>query len=1727
MMDQQLKLANLRAKLLGSTGGRETKLNFEALTDLIDEAKFNRASVMDASRCAQELAALLAMPAAALRAVTIRQITEYGRGAELPDWHGSEPRHTMVWYQCMSRLRLVEFGAGDVIVQEGARDSQAYWLLTGEAMISSNSDPDAVSKLEVWDMFGEAALQQAPYTCTVMAVGKVQCATISEASYKAALATLATETPESLQRKHLMMHDRGTRSAGHLDDMAGMLQAVEMFQHMEPLLCREVCNLVEYMSVPEGTVLFEEGDRVDFCYIVLSGKVVFSKISENGRRREDIGSKAAGEHFGSLTTLASPDRKRPFSARSAAATTELALISRLGYNRVVKQQLKSTIDVRVKLLQQLHVFKDTVVELQKAASCCQDMVFSPGVTIVDPTQPGNAHVYFILEGECKLMWVADGAEQRPPSLEDLTKDSASHPSPAMVALAMHGFVAHPPTKGPAAHTSSPAQHAAPGDMMNGFLLHNSNSVFTIVSVTAVKLMCLEAVAIESTFGLDACEALKALALSQTQGYLERVAHVLSVRQSMLANITSGKQELPEAQMGPFLDHYVPQFTPTTGIHLSRLPYMSQLRDIPLTTVLGGSMTSLADDPPSPPHRQHPLASAAGTAPPGSGGLVTSSDFLVSGRKLSVAMTPKQRHEADAGRQTAMLRQRRGLGAPPPLAPFAGSISLSVLDSSTAVRCRRVSPHAPTTAAFSLGVAHVGYRRVGGSCSAGSDGGGGGSRRRCRPAAVRQGRCWGAGASRRASGAGGSDHHAFSSPAATEEGWSEGRVATRDRMPSHLGTGDSGLLSEDPSFADGDLPRHSFATRIMRLPTPQEGLEVSGGAGALDAGLPVDRGGGAGHPGSQQPGGMCARDSRVEPDSVFQGSTGPAGVVCEEGTGEGRGGRECSGEGPAVDGRMDSSGGQVGRMSADRDGAREGEAQEQRRVQQQLQQRQQRLQQDLNSLLRTSGGEHHDRHGEGHDSVQHATEHAPPEPGREAHSSQPRRRVSYSEAVTPMATQDSGASLRRRSLSSVSESSAAHDETGGEDMDGGTDAYGGSHSRCSDATTEADGLVAHLGYGTRALDSRAVRANSAASVADEHGHAAALGAVVLGPRLSSAADAHLRTDESCASSQTLAEDSSRWNSSGHRRAGVRGLLPPHASPFRPLAGQALTEPLGEDIISATSEFQWSTLASGSEPTLPSHVHHTPQHYPTRAGEVSAAELIANTEVSNILAQAAALDPPSCAASPAQPSPPPPPPHTQRCAEGNPLDDQHRQHQAQRCGKHEGLGEAARDPKPRAVHRSCIVDGPPRWRCVVGGRPGVHVEREQLGQPEHGQRSGPLTRAPTAAAAAVTGHVITHPPTLHPAASLHLVDGGSTAQLAADRSTTLMSDTLLADAGIGSSAVPTATAPASATSLPRLDRVHLPPSPAPAPPPSSRPDSRNVVILPQMMNQYQSLVAGQTPHGGFTHAIALHQAAPTTTTTLRSIMSGGTATTRPFFTALQHFHQVQAGYSGHHGLVGALAEATATASLPLCVTEARKVEADLAAAAFLRSRAAIPLSEAGMFSMRELSGVEKLGVGSVVTRGSGGLVGSAGGRRFQGHIEPSVGLKEGPASPLEVDANAPHPGGHRLRDPTLQDLTYILGRWGQRWASERDVIQAKHKEAKLHLGKSTALTVPDLLASIQYNSQVLGNKPARSLLDVDFDAEAHEAAAVAVTEQAQLVVVADEILRFSRRLESLPMYGQPAS
>jgi hypothetical protein len=58
----------------------------------------------------------------------------------------------------------------------------------------------------------------------------------------------------------------------------------------------------------------------------------------------------AGEHFGTLLTLSSGEKKRPFTAITATMC-ELAIISRVGYNRILKKQLQGAIAARIALLQ--------------------------------------------------------------------------------------------------------------------------------------------------------------------------------------------------------------------------------------------------------------------------------------------------------------------------------------------------------------------------------------------------------------------------------------------------------------------------------------------------------------------------------------------------------------------------------------------------------------------------------------------------------------------------------------------------------------------------------------------------------------------------------------------------------------------------------------------------------------------------------------------------------------------------------------------------------------------------------------------------------------------------------------------------------------------------------------------------------------------------------------------------------------------------------------------------------------------------------------------------------------------------------------------------------------------------------------------------------------------------------------------------------------------------------
>ncbi|GIL49659.1 hypothetical protein Vafri_5969, partial [Volvox africanus] len=127
---REIRLANVRAKVKALSSGRSFRA-FDAITDLIAEARINKASLLDTRRGALELVKLLSLPTGQRRATTYRDLCELGRNLHLPSWHGSERRHLYVWYHCLQRMRLMEVEAGHVLMKQGEVGDTAYWLLHG------------------------------------------------------------------------------------------------------------------------------------------------------------------------------------------------------------------------------------------------------------------------------------------------------------------------------------------------------------------------------------------------------------------------------------------------------------------------------------------------------------------------------------------------------------------------------------------------------------------------------------------------------------------------------------------------------------------------------------------------------------------------------------------------------------------------------------------------------------------------------------------------------------------------------------------------------------------------------------------------------------------------------------------------------------------------------------------------------------------------------------------------------------------------------------------------------------------------------------------------------------------------------------------------------------------------------------------------------------------------------------------------------------------------------------------------------------------------------------------------------------------------------------------------------------------------------------------------------------------------------------------------------------
>ncbi|KAJ9512502.1 hypothetical protein QJQ45_018990, partial [Haematococcus lacustris] len=511
--------------------------------------------------------------------------------------------------------------------------------------------------LDVWDLVGQEALQGRKSRANVVATAKLVCTCLSADDYHAVLnEVLASETFDSLKLVHSMITQKAQRTPAQLQDMAAQLALFDLFHTMDEDFRLEVCRLVEYLHCPEGFVLFEEGDKIDFCYVVLQegcdqvfslgavlcctaavmsqGKVVFNKYNDKARRQDEIGTKSTGEHFGTLLTLSSGEKKRPFTAITASRC-EMAIISRVGYNRILKKQLQGAISARISLLQSLNVMNaNSYQALQRVAINCQDETFHAGATIVEPANYPNK-LFVIMEGEAKLTYVTEYPNQMPldtmasthPQVKQPTAAELMAPDPP-TATKRHdhaatggrvsmgggraggarnssnvrdgqrdgadggassgGGVASTAAEARARDALATAQQLeggthrgaasqglrlagtrrkvvievarlSKGDVFNGVTLFGKAPVFSVVACTPMRLVSLEADSVEGFVGREATRALKSLVSQSHSWAMQRLAQMLSVRQTVDACImdpATHRVMHANAQRN-FMEHYVP------------------------------------------------------------------------------------------------------------------------------------------------------------------------------------------------------------------------------------------------------------------------------------------------------------------------------------------------------------------------------------------------------------------------------------------------------------------------------------------------------------------------------------------------------------------------------------------------------------------------------------------------------------------------------------------------------------------------------------------------------------------------------------------------------------------------------------------------------------------------------------------------------------------------------------------------------------------------------------------------------------------------------------------------------------------------------------------------------------------------------------------------------------------------------------------------------------------
>ncbi|GMF45859.1 unnamed protein product [Phytophthora fragariaefolia] len=324
------------------------------------------------------------------------------------------------------RMTCVTFHPDEIVFRQGDEGDALYIVFSGtvEVRVSQRILGEVVEvtvcELSKGDYFGERSLLNNDVrAATVLSKSATELVKITRNDYNLMLKNdqleflsrmqiangIGVQRPlQRTQREYVkvLSKKKHARSKTDIDMLSEYLQTLKFFRSLPKSFVRELCSVVDFLTLPAGACVFREGEVGDLFYIIFSGSVdvnINSKDIKGNVQLTKLVNLTEGAHFGELALM------KGRGVRSATVITreecQLLVICEKDYNSTLRRMQKKDMAKRVGVLDQIPMFQtpEWTGELLKELSyVLLEQKLATGSVLYSQGDRAT-HVYFVVRGE--------------------------------------------------------------------------------------------------------------------------------------------------------------------------------------------------------------------------------------------------------------------------------------------------------------------------------------------------------------------------------------------------------------------------------------------------------------------------------------------------------------------------------------------------------------------------------------------------------------------------------------------------------------------------------------------------------------------------------------------------------------------------------------------------------------------------------------------------------------------------------------------------------------------------------------------------------------------------------------------------------------------------------------------------------------------------------------------------------------------------------------------------------------------------------------------------------------------------------------------------------------------------------------------------------------------------------------------------------------------------------